>query len=62
MIWTGFPANDMGLIHEITTTMGRFMLKNILETRMFPFATREMPPRWIFQRDNDPKHISKYAK
>jgi len=35
---------------------------DILENTMLPYASWEMPLKWTFQHDNDPKHRSKHAK
>ena len=42
--------------------MDRFIYRNILETVMLPYAEEEMPLRWVFQHDNDPKHTSNHVK
>lgn len=62
MVWTCFSANGVGPFHKIDGTMDRFMYKNILETKMIPHAEWNMPLRWVFQHDNDPKHTSKVVK
>lgn len=35
---------------------------DILENIMLPYAEDNMPVRWHFQHDNDPKHSSKLVK
>ncbi|EFA13389.1 Transposable element Tc1 transposase-like Protein [Tribolium castaneum] len=38
--------------------MDRFMYRDILQDVMLPYVEWEMPLRFIFQQDNDPKHTS----
>lgn len=62
MLWGCFSAQEVGPLYEITGIMDRFQYKNILETVMLPYAEENMPLRWTFQQDNDPKHTSKLVK
>ena len=39
-----------------------YYVGNILETVMLPYAEQEMPLRWGFQQDNDPKHTFRSHK
>lgn len=62
IVWTCFSADQVGPFHQIDGIMDRFKYKNILETQMLPHAEWNMPLRWVFQHDNDPKHTSKLVK
>ena len=39
--------------------MDKFQYRDILKNVMLPYAEWEMPLRFVFQHDNDPKHKSK---
>ena len=62
MVWGCFSALGTGPIHKINGIMDRFVYKDIMEDVMLPHAEWEMPLKWIFQQDNDPKHTSKIVK
>lgn len=62
MVWGCFSANGLGPLHRINGIMDRWVYKNILEDVMLPYAEWEMPIRWTFQQDNDPKHTSRVVK
>lgn len=62
MAWGCFSANGLGPLHRIQGIMDKWSYKNILEQIMLPYAEWEMPLRWTFQQDNDPKHTSKVVK
>ena len=47
---------------EIQTKMDSFVYRDILAIHMLKYAEWEMPLRWVFQSDNDPKHSSKLVK
>lgn len=42
--------------------MDAALYKNIFENNLVPFVKNKMGVDWIFQRDNDLKHISKLVK
>lgn len=62
MVWGCFSGAGVGPLHKIVGIMDRFMYKDILERVMLPYAEYDMPLRWVFQQDNDPKHSSKVVK
>ena len=62
MVWGCFSANGTGPLHKINGIMDRIVYKDILQDIMLPFAELEMPPGWIYQQDNDPKHTAKLVK
>lgn len=59
MVWACFSGQGMGPLHRIHGIMDRFMYKDTLQNVMLPYAEEEMPLRWIFQQDNDPKLTAK---
>lgn len=62
MVWGSFSYSGVGPIHWIKETMDQRVYVEILETVMLPYADWNMPLKWLFQQDNDPKHTSKSAK
>lgn len=62
MVWGCFSGQGIGPIHKIDGTMDRFMYRDILKDVMLPYAEEEMPLKWTFQQDNDPKYTSKVVK
>ena len=62
MVWGCFSYFGVGPIYRIPGIMDQFGYIRILEEVMLPYADEEMPLKWVFQQDNDPKHTSKRAK
>lgn len=62
VLWACFSSGGIGPLHFIDGIMDRFMYRNIMENVMLPFAEWEMPLRFIFQHDNDPKHTSNHVQ
>ena len=63
MVWGCFSGiSGLGQLFQINGIMDRFVYRDILEKQMVPFANDNMPLRWQFQQDNDPKHTSKLIK
>jgi hypothetical protein len=62
MVWGCFSYHGVGPIHRIEGLMDAVGYVEILQNIMLPYAEEEMPLKWIFQQDNDPKHTSRRAK
>lgn len=65
MIWGCFSWYGVGPLHMIqndkhgnANIMDSAYYRNILRTKMLPFAEWNMPLKWRFQQDNDPKHTA----
>lgn len=61
MVWGCFSYQGVGPIYRIESTMTAVTYCNILNEVLLPYAEENMPLRWVFQQDNDPKHTSKLA-
>lgn len=62
MVWGYFSWYGVGPIHRIRGTMTQFGYRNIMTDIMLPYAEENMPLRWVYQQDNDPKHTAKLVK
>lgn len=62
MVWGCFSWYGVGPIFLISDIMRAADYKDILENIMLPYAEENMPLRWVFQHDNDPKHTSKIVR
>lgn len=61
-VWGCFSGSEMGPIIKINGIMDRYKYLEILTNTMLPYAEDNMPLRWCFQHDNDPKHTAKIVK
>ena len=63
MLWGCFSWNAVRPLVKIVGNMdATYYVCDILEAVMLPYAEEEMPSRWGFQQDNDPKQTSNKAK
>lgn len=62
MAWGCFSWFGLGPIFWIKDIMDATAYVKILQEVMLPYAEEEMPLKWIFMQDNDPKHTSRKAK
>lgn len=62
MIWGSFSYNGVGPLYEVKGIMDQRVYVEILDNVMLPYAEWNMPLKWVYQQDNDPKHTSKLAK
>lgn len=61
-LWGAMSYNGVGPIFWIKQNMTKEIYLEILETIMLPYAEENMPLRWIYQQDNDPKHTAYVVK
>lgn len=62
MVWGCFSGSGTGPLVRVDGIMDRYLYRDILRDHMLPYAEEEMPLRWLFQQDNDPKHKSQLVK
>lgn len=62
MVWGCFSWHGVGPLYWIKRNMDQYLYVEILNEIMLPYAEWEMPLKWQFQQDNDPKHTSRLAK
>lgn len=62
MIWGCFSWYGVGPIYRIDGIMNKEVYLDILQNTMQPWADENMPLKWKFQQDNDPKHTAKVTK
>ncbi len=59
MLWGCFSAKGTGRLHHIEGRMDGAMYREILANNLLPSVRAlKMGRRWVFQRDNDPKHTA----
>ena len=56
IVYGAFAASGVGPLHKIDGKMNGLAFKNILVNHTVPFGNAKLPPEWIHQMDNDPKH------
>ena len=61
MVWGCFLYSSVGPTYRIPGIMDQFENIKILEKIMLPYAEEEMSLKWVFQKNNDPKHTSNKA-
>lgn len=61
-IWGCFSYHGVGPVVLIQGNMDQHQYVSILQNHMLPYAEENIPLRWVFQQDNDPKHTSRTAK
>lgn len=61
-LWGCFSWGGVGPLHFIDGIMDRLVYRDILQNVMLPYAEWEMPLRFVFQQDNDPKHTSRLVQ
>ena len=63
MLWGCFSAKGTGRLHRIEGRMNGAMYREILGDNLLPSVRAlKMGRGWVFQHDNDPKHMAKATK
>lgn len=62
MVWGCFSWYGVGPLFWIKKIMDQYLYAEILENVMLPHADWEMPLKWQFMQDNDPKHTARTVK
>ena len=62
MAWVCFSARGTGPLHRIHGIMDQHVYRQVMEEVMLSHAEDNMPLRWWFQQDNDPKDTAKSEK
>ena len=62
MVWGSFSLSRISPLHWIVGIMDQVQYGEIMEKVMLPHARQNMPPDWVLQQDNDPKHTAKSVK
>ena len=55
-IWACFSYYDVGPIYKINGIIDQNIYLKILQNTMLPYAEEDMPLKWVYMQDNDPKH------
>ena len=63
MLWGCFSAKGTGRLHRIEGRMNGAMYREIMGDNLLPSVRAlKMGHGWVFQHDNDPKHMAKATK
>ena len=62
MAWGCFSTKGTGPIERVCGIMDQHVYRQMVEEVMLPYAEENMPLRWWFQQDNDPKHTAKSVR
>lgn len=63
MVWGCFSWTGVGPIYWIQDyPMNQEVYRRIMQEVMLPFVEENMPLKWVYQQDNDPKHTARGTK
>ena len=63
MIWGCFSAKGVGKMSIIDSKMNAEKYQEILQENLMASVEKlRLPPDWIFQQDNDPKHTARSTR